>query len=65
MIAASSSSDVININEKILTYLIVKICYSRSNTSLVRLCDVMDESFIDPTDTPICVHQIRCGMYDP
>ena len=63
MIATSSSSDVRKINEKILTYLIVKLCYNGSSTSLVRSCDVMDESFINSTDTPTCVEQIRCGMY--
>ena len=64
MIATSSSSDVRKINEKILTYLIVKLCHNGSSTSLVRSCDVMDESFINSTDTPPCVEQIRCGMYN-
>ena len=64
MIATSSSSDVRKINEKILTYLIVKLCYNGSSTNLVRSCDVMDESFINSTDTPTCVEQIRCGMYN-
>ena len=41
---SSSSADVRKINEKIITYLIVKLCYNDSDTSLVRLCDVMDES---------------------
>ena len=49
-----SSSDVRKINEKIITYLIVKLCYNDSDTSLVRLCDVMDES----TDTPTGMQQI-------
>ena len=43
-IISSSSADVRKINEKIITYLIVKLCYNESDTSLVRLCDVMDES---------------------
>ena len=59
---ASSSTDVRKINEKIITYLIVKSCYSGGDTSLVRLCDFMDE-LIDPTGTTTCVQQIRCGMY--
>jgi len=42
------------INEKILTYLIVKLCYNDSDTSLVR-CSVMD----DLTST----QQIRYGTY--
>ena len=58
----SSSSDVQKINEKILTYLIVKLCYNGSSISLERLCDVMDESLINSTDTPCCVQQTR-GMY--
>ena len=64
MIATSSSSAVRKINEKILTYLIVKLCCNGSSTSLVRSCDEMDESFINSTDTPTCVEQIRCGMYN-
>ena len=58
----SSSTDVRKINEKIITYLIVKLCYNGSSTSLVRLCDVMDE-LIDPTSTHnMCIQQIRSGM---
>ena len=57
------SSDVRKINEKILAYLAVKLCYNGSSTSLERLCDVMDESLINSTDTPCCVQQIR-GTYD-
>ena len=37
------SSSPAKINEKILTYLIVKLCYNDSDTSLVR-CNVMDKS---------------------
>ena len=59
---SSSSADVRKINEKIITYLIVKLCYNGSSTSLVRLCDVMDE-LIDSTDTPTFVQKLRCGMY--
>ena len=58
----SSSADVRKINEKIITYLIVKLCYNDSDTSLVRLCDVMDES-IDSTDTPTGMQQIRYREY--
>ena len=59
---SSSSPDVRMINERIITYLIVKLCYNDSDTSLVRLCDVMDES-IDSTDTTTGIQQIRCGEY--
>ena len=57
-----SSTDVRKINEKIITYLIIKLCYNGSDTSLVSLCDVMDE-LIDHTGSLTCVQQIRYGMY--
>ena len=58
----SSSTDVRKINEKIITYLIVKLCYNGSSTSLVRLCDVMDE-LIDPTSAhSMCIQQIRSDV---
>ena len=50
---SSSSADVRKINEKI-----IKLCYNDSDTGLVRLCDVMDES-IDSTNTPTGMQQIR------
>ena len=56
-----SCTDVRKINEKIITYLIIKSCYSGSDTSLVKFCDVMDE-LMDPTGTSTCVQQIRHGM---
>ena len=49
------SSSPAKINGKIITYLIVKLCYNDSDTSLVR-CSVMDKS----VDT----QQIRFGTYD-
>ena len=58
----SSSTDVRKINKKIVTYLIVKLCYNGSDTSLMRVCDVMDE-LIDPTGTFTCVQQFRHGVY--
>ena len=59
--SSSSLADVRKINEKIMTYLIVKLCYNNSDTSLVRL---MDES-TDSTDTTTGIHvqQIRCSEY--
>ena len=53
----SSSVDVRKINEKILTCLIVKLCYSSSGTSLARLCEVMDELSYSTS----CVQQVRRG----
>ena len=61
MIVTSSSADIRKNNERIITYLIVKLCYNGSDTDLT-LRDVMNE-LIDSTDTPTCVQQIRCGMY--
>ena len=62
LILSSSSADVRKINEKIITYFIVKLCYIDSDTSLVRLCDVMGES-IDSTDTPTGMQQITYCEY--
>ena len=64
MIASSSSFDVRKINEKILTYVIIKICYNGNSNSLVRPCDAMDKLLINLTDTPICAQQSRYGMYN-
>ena len=60
MPSPSLPAGVREINKRIITYLIVKLCYSDTSTSLVRLCDVMDE-FIDPIHRPTCVQQIRNG----
>ena len=59
---SSSSADVRKMNEKIITYLILKLCYNDSDTSLVRLCDVMGES-IDSNETLACLQEIRYGTY--
>ena len=52
------NSSVNYYHEKIITYLIVKLCYNDGDTSSVR-CSVMDKS-VDLTDT----QQIGCGAYD-
>ena len=57
-----SCTDVRKINEKIITYLIIISCFSGSDTSIVKFCDLMDK-LIDPTGTPTCVQQFRHGMY--
>ena len=59
----SSLTDSRNFSEKIITFLIIRLCYCNNgnSTSLVKLCDVMDE-LIDPTGTPTCMQQIRSGM---
>lgn len=56
-----SSADDRKINERIITYLVIKLCYNGSD-DLVRLCDVM-KKLIDSPDTPTSLQQIRCGMY--
>jgi len=57
----SSSDDVRRINEKILTYLVVKLCYSGSSSGLVSLCDVMNK-LIQSTDSTSSVQPIEYGM---
>ena len=61
MIATLSSIDVRKINEKILTYLIVKLCYNGSDTDsvILTLCDAMDELVDSIDNTSTCVQQIR------
>ena len=58
----SSSMNVREINEKILTYVIVKLCYNGSDADLARLCDVMKE-MDDSTNTAICTQHITCGKF--
>ena len=63
LLSSSSLVDVKRISNIIIAYLIVKLCYnSSSNSTLVRLCNVMDE-LIDPKDSAVCVQQIRHGKY--
>ena len=61
----SSSANVKEINEKIITYLIIKLSYKGGSTDLVTLHNLVDE-MIDSTDIPIpytCVQQIQYGIY--
>ena len=63
LISSSSATDVRNINDIIITLLIIKSCYSGSYTSLIKLYDVMDK-LIDSIGTPTSVLQeIRHGMF--
>ncbi|XP_065895728.1 uncharacterized protein [Dysidea avara] len=56
---SSSSREAQLVNEKIVTFLIVKLCYNGSSDSLVGLCDVMDRLIL--SDQPAgCVIS---GMY--
>ena len=56
----SSSCEVKLVNEKIITFLIVKLCYNGSSDSLVGLCDVMD-NMVESDQSADCVQQLRCG----
>ena len=56
----SSSTNARRINERIITYLIVKLCYSGNDTDLARLCDIMEE-MISFNSTSTCVQQTKCG----
>ena len=63
LISSSSSVDGRRISSKIITYLIVKLCYNDSSSStLVRLCNVMGE-LINPKDSAVCLQRIRHGKY--
>ena len=53
-LVSTSSANIRNINERIITYLIVKLCYNDTDTGLVRLYDVMDESIDRHTDMQQC-----------
>ena len=56
----SSSCEAILFNEKIVTFLIVKLCYNGSSGSLVGLCDVMD-NLVESDLSASCVQQLRFG----
>jgi len=58
----SSSHDAKLINEKIVTFLITKLCYNGSSDSLIGLCDVMD-NLIESDQSASCVQQVTCGEY--
>ena len=57
----SPSCEAQLVNERIVTFLIVKFCYNGSSDSLVGLCDVMDNLIESdqPTDP---VQQAISGM---
>ena len=55
-----SSCEAILVNEKIVTFLIVKLCYNGSSGSLVGLCDVMD-NLVEVDQSTSCVQQVRSG----
>ena len=58
----SSSCEAILVNEKIVTFLTVKICYNGSSGSLAGLCDVMD-NLVESDHSASCVQQFICGKY--
>ena len=57
---SSSSTDIRNINAKIITYLIVKLCFNGSDTDLTRQCNVIEE-LIGLTNKTTCPQQIICS----
>ena len=58
----SSSCEGQLVNEKIVTFLIVKLCYNGSSDSLGGLCDVMD-NLVETDQSASCVRQLRCGKW--
>jgi len=56
----SSSHEVKLVKEKIVTFLIVQLCYNRSSGGLVGLCDVLD-NLVECDELASCVQQLRCG----
>ena len=72
VILSPPSTVVRKINEKIITYLIVWLCYNNSNTTsvkpntiLLKLCDIMDQ-LIDVTKAPNWLQQVKhgkCGLH--
>ena len=61
-LSSSSSTDIKKINGKIVTYLIVKLCYSGRDNSSVRLCGVMDK-LNSSTDSASSIQQVGYGEY--
>ena len=57
-----SSCEAQLVNEKIVTFLIVKLCYNGSSDSLVELCDVMD-NLVETDQSAGCVQQLRSGKW--
>jgi len=59
----SSSCEPKLVNEKIIAFLIVKLCYNGSSDSLMGLCDVMD-NLIESNQSVSCIlQQVTCGEY--
>ena len=54
-------TDISVINEKILTFLVMNLCYNTNSGGITKLCDVM-EQLIEFSECPSCVQEIRCGM---
>jgi len=56
----SSSRGVQLVNEKIVTFLLIKLCYNGSGSGLVGLCDVMD-NLTESKQSASYVQQVRHG----
>jgi len=57
-----SSSPAQQANEKIVTFLLVKLCYNGSSGSLAKFCDVMD-NLVESDELADCVREVLCGKY--
>ena len=57
----SSSREPKLVNEKIVTFLLVTLCYNGSSGSLVGLCDMMD-TLTESNETTGSL-QVKCGKY--
>ena len=58
----SSSFEAQLVKEKIVAFLIVKLCYNGSSGCLAGLCDVMD-NLVESDQSAGCVQQLRCGKW--
>jgi len=58
---SSSSCEVQLVNEKIVTFLMVKLCYNGNGGSLVKLCNLIDD-LID-SELVGCVREVILGKF--
>ena len=54
-------TDIRVINEKILTFLVMNLCYDTNSGGITRLSDIV-EQLIEFSGSTGCVQEIRCGM---
>ena len=61
-IISSPSCEVQLVNEKIVTFLVIQLCYNGNGGSLVELCNMMD-SLVEP-ELAGCVREVLFGKLD-